>query len=184
VDQADAGHEFEQFASDMLGSANAGRRHIDLARIGLGVGNEFRNGSRRKRRMHLHDERHEVDPSNRRDIAEKIEVELFIERAVDSILRIDQQESVAIGRRASGRLGRNIAAGTGANLDDELLAEALRHPLRYQTRRNVRRATGGLPDDNAHGPSRICLRAGATRQRRKRACARHQLQKSTTRNFH
>jgi hypothetical protein len=41
--------------------------------------------------MDLHDERHEVDPSNRHDIAEKIEIELFVERAVDGILRIDQQ---------------------------------------------------------------------------------------------
>jgi hypothetical protein len=46
-----------------------------------------------------------------------------------------------------------------------LLAEAFRHPLRYQTRRNVRRATGGLSDDNVHGPRRHFLAEALSRPR-------------------
>jgi hypothetical protein len=46
--EIDAGHVFEQFAGDMLRAADASRRHVDLARIGLSVSDEFRNGLGRK----------------------------------------------------------------------------------------------------------------------------------------
>ena len=36
-----AGHHLEQLAVDMRRAADAGRRHIDFAGIGLGVGNEL-----------------------------------------------------------------------------------------------------------------------------------------------
>ena len=125
--------------------------------------------------MHHHDHRHTVDADDRRDVAEKIEVEFLVERAVDGILRIHGPDRIAIGGRAHGRLGRNIAAGARPNLDDELLAEALGYPLRHQARRNVRRAAGGLSDDNAHGPRRVGLRPRKPRRRRQRNGASSQM---------
>ena len=44
VHHVDAGHHLEQLAGDMDAAAVAGRRHVDLARIGLGIGDELGNG--------------------------------------------------------------------------------------------------------------------------------------------
>ena len=41
-------------------------RHIDLARIGLGIGDELGNGFGWKRWVYLHDERHADDARDRR----------------------------------------------------------------------------------------------------------------------
>jgi hypothetical protein len=38
---ADAGHHLEQLARDMLRAAVTSGRHVDLARIGFGVSDEF-----------------------------------------------------------------------------------------------------------------------------------------------
>ena len=43
VRRVDAGHHPEQLAEYVAGTPNAGRRHVDLARIGLGIGNELGN---------------------------------------------------------------------------------------------------------------------------------------------
>ena len=45
VRHVDVGHHLEQLAGQMGRISGAGRRHADLARIGLGVGNEFREPS-------------------------------------------------------------------------------------------------------------------------------------------
>ena len=39
-----AGHGFEQFAGDVLRAADAGGGHVELAGVGLGVGDELGNG--------------------------------------------------------------------------------------------------------------------------------------------
>jgi len=44
VHQVDAGHHPEQLAGYMASTPNAGGSHVDLAGIGLGESNEFRNG--------------------------------------------------------------------------------------------------------------------------------------------
>jgi hypothetical protein len=44
VEHFDAGYSFEHLAREVTGGADAKRRHIDLSRIGLGVGDEFGNG--------------------------------------------------------------------------------------------------------------------------------------------
>ena len=90
-------------------------------------------------------------PRDRHDVAQEIEVELFVERGVDGVLRIHQQQRVAVGRRAGDELGRDVAGGAGPGLDDELLAELLRQPLRDQARGDVGRAAGRLADDEGTG---------------------------------
>ena len=45
VNQFDAGHHLEQLAEDMGRASVATRRHIDLAWIGFGIGDELREGS-------------------------------------------------------------------------------------------------------------------------------------------
>src|SRR5262249_24966048 len=50
----DAGHHLEQFTGNMVSGTDAGRRHVDLAGIGLGVGNELGNRLDRHRWIRLH----------------------------------------------------------------------------------------------------------------------------------
>src|SRR5262245_50353676 len=40
----------------MLRAPDAGRSHVDLARVGLGIGDELGNRLRRNRWIHVHDE--------------------------------------------------------------------------------------------------------------------------------
>ena len=136
----------------------AARRHIDLARIGLGVGDELGNRLGRNRWIHLHDVGHAHDARDRRDVAKKIEIELVIERRVDRVHRADHEERIAVRRRLHDRLGADIAASARPVLNDEGLAEPLRQPLPYQAREDVVRATSRKGGDQAHRPGRIGLR--------------------------
>ena len=55
VDHVDAGHHLEQLAGHMVRASDAGRRQVDLARIGLGIGDELGNRLGRNRWIHHHD---------------------------------------------------------------------------------------------------------------------------------
>ena len=90
VDHVDAGHHLEQFAGDMGRRSVAGRRHVDLARIGLGIGDELGNGLGRNRWIDHHDIGHADDACDRRDVADEIEIELVVERRVDRVRRTAQ----------------------------------------------------------------------------------------------
>ena len=118
---------------------NAGRRHVDLARIGLGIGDELGNRLGRNRWIDHHDEGRADDARDRRDVADEIEIELVVERRVDRVRRQDQEQRIAVRRRAHDRLGADIAAGARPVLDDEWLAEPLRQPLTHQARDDVGR---------------------------------------------
>ena len=56
VDHVDAGHHLEQLARQMARGPVAGRRHVDLARIGLGIGDELGNRLGRERWIDRHDD--------------------------------------------------------------------------------------------------------------------------------
>ena len=165
------------------GSA-ASRGHVDLARIGFGVGDELGNGLGRNRWIHDHDTGLAADARDRRDVAKEIVIELIVERRVDCVWCTDEKERVAVGGRAHDGFGGDIAGGARPVLDDEWLAEPLRQPLAHQAREDVIRGTGGKADDQAHWPSRIGLRPRDARDGRKRGSARCQMQNSTAGKFH
>ena len=119
----DAGHHLEQLADNMASTPNAARRHIDLARICLRIGDELWNSFGRHRRMHHHDVGVAADGCDRGDVAEEIEVELIVERRVDRVEATDQEQRVTVRRRFHDRLGTDIAGGTRPVFDDEWLAE-------------------------------------------------------------
>ena len=52
-------------------------------------------------------------------------IEPVVERRIDRVLRVHQEHRVAVGAALRDRLGRDVAAGAGPDLDDELLAEML-----------------------------------------------------------
>src|SRR3977135_3181064 len=114
----------------------------------------------------FHDQRYAVDASDRRNIANEIEVELIVKRRIDRIGDTAQEKRVAVCRRTHDRLGPDIAASTWPVVDDEGLAAPLREVLAHKTRYYVIRSTRRKPDHDAHGPRRIGLRPSETRHGR------------------
>ena len=127
--------------------AVAPRGKIDLARIGLGVGNKLGNRLGRKRWIYHHDGGLAANARDRRDVANEIEIELVVERRVDRVRRIGQQERIAVRGRAHDRLGADVATGTRPVLDDELLTEPLRQPLPHRARGDIGRTARWKSDD-------------------------------------
>jgi hypothetical protein len=85
------------------------------------------------------------EADNRRDVPDEVETEIVVERGIDRIRGHNLQQRVAICGRLRDRLGADVAAGAGAVLNDELLAEALRQPLTHQARLDVGSPAGGKP---------------------------------------
>src|SRR5262245_2725790 len=107
----------------------AARAHADLAGIGLGIGNELWNGGNGKRWVHLHHMGQADNASARRNITDKIVIELFVERCVDRGSTADHEERVAICRGAYDGLNTDIATASRTVRNEELLAETPRKPL-------------------------------------------------------
>jgi hypothetical protein len=127
---------------------------------------------------------HVVDGRDWRDVAEEIEIQLFVERRINRVRCTDQQEHISVGWRAHDRLGGDIAAGSRTVFDDEGLAEVLRQLLTDQARKDVKRAAGGEGDDHAHRLRRIGLRPRDARCGRQRGSARGQMQECAAGKFH
>jgi hypothetical protein len=117
---------FEQLTGNVWRGPDAGRRHVEFARIGLGVSDEFRNRLGRNRWIDNHDKGRADDARNRHDIANEIKIKILIKGRIDRIRWRGQKERIAVGRRTHHRFGADIASGTCSVLDDELLAEPLR----------------------------------------------------------
>ena len=149
MQHVEAGHHLEQFARHMRRGPDAGRRHVDLAGVGLGIGDELGSRPRRHRRVDLQDHGHAEEAGDRCDVIDEIVAELLEQRRIDRVDRIDEEQGVAVRWRAHDRLGSDIVAAARPVLDDELLAKPLRQPAGKQARRDIGRA-GGRGNDDAH----------------------------------
>src|SRR5262245_59244809 len=148
------------------------------------MGDELGNRSGRDQRIDGQDLRHAGKTCNRRDIADEIETELFIECCVESSRHVEPEERIAVRRRAHDRFGGEIGSGTWAVLDNKLLAEPLREPLTYQAGEDVSRACGRKSDHDAHRPRRIGLRPCEARYYGERSSTRGEMQKLSAGTFH
>jgi len=146
VNQVDAGHHLEQLAGEMGGASDTTRRHVELARIGLDVGDELGNGLGRNRWIHHHDAGLANNARHWRDVADEVEIEVVEERGVDGVRRPDQKQCVSVGRGTHDHLGGSIAARARPVLNDELLAKPLRQPLSDQARGDIESASWWTPD--------------------------------------
>src|SRR5271154_910360 len=109
----------------MLKSPIARRRIIDLARMSLGIGDELGNRLGRKRWINLKDFRHADEACNRCDVADEIEVELFIKRRVDRGRRSEEEERVTARGRMHPRVCANIGTGSWLVFNDKWLAQPI-----------------------------------------------------------
>src|SRR3981189_3533227 len=114
----DTGHHLEQLAGEMLGGPVPARGIVDLARIGLGIGNELGNALGWKRRIDLHDVWHADNSGSRREVTEEIVVEPVVEGRVNRMCRTYQEECVAIGSRTRYSLGSDVAARSRTVFND------------------------------------------------------------------
>jgi hypothetical protein len=85
VDQVDTGHHLEPFAEDMGHGPAAGRSHVDLARIGLGVGDELRDRLGWNGRIDHHDIGGAANARDRCYFADEIEIELLVKRRIHRV---------------------------------------------------------------------------------------------------
>src|SRR5262245_48778096 len=184
MNYVDAGHQLEQLARQMGGSSDTTRRHGELAGIALGIGDKLGNRFGRNRWIYYHDEGEADDAGDRRDVADKTELEIFVERRVDRVRGTYHEQRVAVRWRAPDRLGGNIAGSPWPALDDEWLAEPLRQRLTDQARDDVDYATGRKARNDPHRPRRIGLRPSDAGCGRKRGSARCQLQKLSAEKAH
>ncbi len=175
MDHVDARHHLEQFTDDVLRRAVAGRRHVDSARIGLGIGDELRDCLGRNRWMHHHHISYPRDAADRCDVSHEIEAEICVERGVDRIRGANLQKRIAIGGCLHDRLGGDSAGSARSVLDYELLAQPVRQPLSHQACRDVGGSASRKADDNADRPRRIGLRPCYPRHGRERGGARGQM---------
>ena len=151
VGELGAGQHHEQLADDMGGVADAGRRHVDRARVGLGIGDEFGDRLGRERRVDLHDERPAHQARDRSDVASETEVRLVVERGAERVRRRCKQQRIAVRRRIDDGFKADVAAGSRPVLDHNRLAEPLGQRLRQQAGDGVVRPAGGDADDETNG---------------------------------
>ena len=163
VQHVHPGHHLEHLAGDVAGTSDSGRRHVELAGIGFGIGDELGDGLHRQRIIDIQDLIAAAEGGDRRDFAG--EIDGAIERGVDHVVRRNDQQRVTVRRRARDHLGSDIGGGARPVLDDECLAEPLLQPFRHQASEDVDRLPGGKADDDAHRPRWIGLRARDGRRR-------------------
>src|SRR5260221_6911292 len=106
--------------------AAAGRSDIDLARVSLGVRDEFRNRLGGNGWIDRHEIRAAADARDRRNVADELEIELLVQRRVHCVREAGKQERIAVPDCPHDRFGADIAAGARSILDHEWLPEPLR----------------------------------------------------------
>jgi hypothetical protein len=146
-----------------------GRSHVDLAGVGLAVGDEFAHGLGRELGGGLHHIRHPRDAGDGRDVAQEVERQTLVKGRIDAIGGVDQQDRVAVGRGVHHHLGADVVAGAGPVVDHELLAEMLGKVLAQDSRQDVGGSGGRIGHHPFHRPGRIVLGPrGGDRERRQR----------------
>src|SRR5262245_56589302 len=142
----------------MISGADAARRHVDFARIGFGMSNELGHRVDRHLGIHLYGKGVAANAPDRHDVADKIELEIFVECCVTRVRKRSQQKRIAIRGCIHDGLRGYVAAGTWPVLNEELLTKALRQPWPYQSCHDVVATTRGKADNDTHRPRRIGLR--------------------------
>src|SRR5262245_42479228 len=95
VNQLHPGCYLKQLPAHMARTSYPSGAHADLARIGLGVGNEFGNRFCWYGWMHHHDQR-SADHADDCKVTDEIEIELVVHRSVSSRGAIDPEKCIAV----------------------------------------------------------------------------------------
>ena len=134
----------------MRGAAHAGRAVAQLARIGLGVGDELVEVAPRHRRVRHQRIGADRDVDDRGEILRDVVGRHLVDRDRERQAARRVEQGRAVGRRGDHRLGADDAGRARAVLHDELLAEPLGELLRQQPRHHVDAAARRHRHDDAH----------------------------------
>src|SRR5262249_56310787 len=116
----------------MRRASDRARRNVDLAWISLGISDELGDRLGRNRWMHHHHVGHDNRAGDRRDVTDKIETKLFVQRSIDRVCRGDQEECVAIGGGTPRRPRGGITSPPPPALRNEMPAPPRPCPLSPQ----------------------------------------------------
>ena len=147
----------------MPSGADTRRREIELARIGLAVGDQRRKRLDLQLRRHHQHVRRRADQRNRRQILEHVVRHLLVQHRVGDDRRVDQYQVVAVGCRVRDRIYADDAARARPVVDDDRLAEHRSELLRQHASGKIDNAPGLIGDHKMNRPRRIIR--GARRRR-------------------
>jgi hypothetical protein len=143
---------------DVQAGAGAGRAIVDLAGVGLGVGEELLERLPRRISSHHDTERVTADTDDVGEIRARIESRLGHEGKAEDGDR-DLRDRVAIGLCGRGHLARGERAGAARPvLDDDRLPDMLFGRGRERAHADVGGTTSGPRHDEVDGPRRKILR--------------------------
>ena len=161
VHDVDAGARLEQLTGEMGQHADAARGKIDLARIGLGIGDEL--GHRMRRHPWIDDKnaRAGADECDRFEAFQRVIAGIGMQqRRDDQPARGREQKRIAVGGGFGGVLGADRVAGPGPVFDDKGLAERGLQIIGGDASDHVDRSAGRRRYDYFDRTARIVLRAG------------------------
>ena len=148
----------------MMRSADAAGAVAELARIGLGVGDELGDGLHRHVVVDQQDERQMRHHRDRLEILHRVVGDLLVERRIDRHRRAGRhQQRVTVGRGFRHRIDADLLAGAGPVLHHERLAEPLLPRQRRHPRQDVGRAGRRERHDDGDVVGRVVLGRRARR---------------------
>ena len=165
MDHPDAGHGLEQFAGQVMRTADARRPVAQLIRVRARQRNQLLRVFGGHRRMHDDDARHLRNVGHVREVLEGIVGEFRIKRDVDRVGHRRHEQRVTVGRRSGRDLGCDIGARAGAVLDYHRLPPCFSDPRADRARQNIRGAARRVADDETDWFGRIILCVRPARNR-------------------
>jgi hypothetical protein len=124
VHDVGAGGELEHLDRDVQRAADAAAAVAQLARIGLGVGDELAQRLRRHARMHREHRPRAGHQRDRREILDRIVPIALLEERQHRRFRGGDHQRVAVGRRPVERVGADLGHAARPVVDHDRLAEA------------------------------------------------------------
>ena len=156
----------EQHAAQMRGRTDAGIGDGDGILVGLGVVDQPLQIGRLEVLAGDDGHRHLGDEADIFEGVQRVVCELPVQRRAGRHADVMEEQRIAVRLGVGDAAGAQRAAGAADILDDDLLAEILRHGFRDEARDRVGRAAGRKRHHNGDGAFRIGLRARGERIKR------------------
>ncbi len=166
VGHLDAALDHQHLAEQMRDGGHARRAEVDLARVGFGVGDKFRDGVCGYRRMDGHGAPRGGEARKRHEILVGIERQRLQMPRDRHHRRRGDQEGVMVDGRVLHELRANQARGAALVVEQHALSQDLCRTVEHDAGRDVGRATRRVGHDDLDllaGPS---LRQSGGRQER------------------
>jgi hypothetical protein len=148
----------EELGGEVRRRPNTRGAEVDLARIGLGVGDQLLHVLGREIHIGGEDQRRNSGERHRDEVLRRIERELaLVQGHVRGIAGDHGQHRVAVGCGLRHEVGAEDAVGSGPIVDHDRLAERARHLLRDHAGDDIGDAAAGVGHHPADRLVRITL---------------------------